>query len=351
MTTVSQSLIHHVDIMDQLKPINREFVAAQIQRGTWDFAIDIARFSLANLEGTSTNDLLMQQALGQFNSNVIQIRDQILDAFRSNAKQFGEDILEGLNRHLAVVHQRLESINSEHAALSPSLKESLACLNGSASALSALIASLKLPTAKGDIGEIGILDNLRSAFLGIPSVSIEPLGGPGDSDALIHFNMNGWEFANVLVENKNRSAWSNSFLTQLERHMSDRRAQFGILVSATLPKGAKSRGYTVTDQGGIIVITSPDLAPSVGLLLYELIRSLDTLSTKGETLNALLRSRELVECLTSNLSLVEPLRAIIKIMDKAHAEVSTNVNNITEAIQRNNAKLIKSLPQSEVKSS
>ena len=344
MVATLQSLeVSPPEIMQQLKPINQEFVLTQIKKGAWDFTVDIARFSLSNLESTSTEDLLMREALGEFNSTVMQIRDQLLEGFRSNTKQFGQDILGDLNRHLALVHQRLESINSENAALRPSLKESVASLNGSAAALSALVASLKLPTTKGQLGEISIIENLRSAFLGIPSVTIEPLGGPGEIDVLLHFNTNGLEFSNVLIENKNQSTWTNAFLTQLERDMSLRHAQFGILISATLPKDAKSIGYTVTDQHGIIVITSPELAPSVALLLYELIRSLDKLYKKTDTLNALLRSRELAQCLTSNLSLVEPLRAIIKVIDKAHVEVSAKVNVIIEAIQQNNANLIENL--------
>jgi 3-oxoacyl-(acyl-carrier-protein) synthase len=130
--------------------------------------------------------------------------------------------------------------------------------------------------------------------------------------------------------------------------MSQRHAQFGLLVTAALPKDAKSRGFAVTERGGIIIITTADLAPAIALVLYELVLSLDKLSDKAQTLQTLLQSRELVECVTNNLSLVQPLQNIIKTMDKAHVDVTTTANSIINAIQRNNAKLAEHL-QNEAK--
>jgi hypothetical protein len=46
---------------------------------------------------------------------------------------------------------------------------------------------------------------------------------------------------------------------------------------------------------------------------------------------------------TSNLSLVEPLRGIIRIVGKARAEVTESINRIIDSIQRNNSKLADTL--------
>jgi len=331
------------EVWSQLKPVNREFVEKQIQRRTWDFAVDIARFSVATLQSTSANELMMQEALQDFNGTALRIRDQLLEAFDSTHKQYGQNILEDLNRHLGMVHQRLEVITRESGALNPAMKESLASMNSAASAIASLLASLKIPSIKGDIGETNVLDSMRGAFLGIPNVSIEPLGGSGDTDIIIRFDQSGIEIAKVLVESKNRATWSNSFLAQLEHDMSERKANFGILVTTALPKDAKSRGYSISEKGGIVIITMPDLAPTIMLVLYEILNSLDKLSMRGQTLRALLESRELVECLTSNLSLVEPLRGIIRIVDKARSEVIESINRIIDSIQRNNSKLADTL--------
>jgi len=331
------------EVWSQLKSVNREFVLKQISKHTWDFAVDVSRFSLSSLQNTSANDLLIQQAMSEFGTSVLQVRDQILTALSSSSKEYGQIVLEDLNRQLNIVHQRLEVITRENAALNPALKESLASLNATASTVGSLLVSLKLPGVKGDLGETNVLDGVKAAFLGIPSVSIEPLGGAGDTDAILRIEQKGIEIAKVLMESKNRASWSNTFLTQLQRDMEEWKATFGILVSATLPKDARTRGYAIAEQTGIIVIVSPELAPAVALILYELIRSLDGLAAKGRTLQEFLRSRDLIECLNSNLSLVEPLEAIIKIVDKAHSDITTRLNAIVDSIQGNNIKLAETL--------
>ena len=349
MTVVHASLdVPPSRIWSQLKHVNREFVVRRVESGNWDLAVDMARLSFASIQNTSTNDLLIQDALHQFNSIVIQIKEQLLDAFRSSTQEYGQSILADVNRHLSIVHQRLEAIARESAALGPAVKESLAVLNGSASTVAALLASLKVPGTKGEIGEIGLLNSMSSAFLGIPDVFVEPLGGSGDTDVILIFRSNGLELAKVVLENKNRASWSNAYVTQLESDMIERGAHFGILVTTALPKDAKSRGYAIAEKSGIIVITTPEIAPAIALVLYDLIRSLERLSNKGKMLQALLQSRELLDCITSNLSLVEPLRGVIKIMDKAHSDITLNINQIIEAIQRNNARLAESLAAREL---
>lgn len=346
MMVISSTLnLPPTEIWSQLKNENRDFALKQIQRGAWDFAVDLARFSLSTIEKTTASDLVLQEALQRFSATSMDIRDQLLDAFSNNSKQCGQGILEDLNRHLNLVHTRLQDITRESASLNPAIKESIASVNASASALNALMASLRLPGIKGDLGEVNIIDTVRSAFLAIPNVTIDQLGGSGETDAIIHFGLTGIELARVLVECKNRSTWSNSFIAQLERDMLEQRAEFGILVTAVLPKDAKSRGFTISEKSGIIIIATPELAPAIALILYELVRSLDKLSDKAQTLKALLRSRELVECVTNNLSLVQPLQNIIRTMDKAHVDVTTTANTIIDAIQRNNAKLAECLPQ------
>jgi hypothetical protein len=327
-------------IWSQLKPINREFVRKQVETSNWDLAVDIARLSFATFQNTSTNDLMIQQALREFNSIVIQMKEQILDAFKSESEEYAQNILDDLNRHLAILHQRLEGLSRETGAVGPALRESLASLNASASAVTALISSLKVPSVKGDLGEANIIDELRSSFLGVPNITVDPLGGSGETDAVVHFNSNGVEIAKALLENKCRSSWSNAFLAQLERDMIERGAHFGILVTTALPKTAKSRGYTLTERNGIIVITTPELAAAVILVLYDLLGSLERLSDKGRILQEVLRSRELVDCLTSNLSLIDPLRNIIKIVGKAHSDITSSINGIIDAIQHNNSKLV-----------
>jgi hypothetical protein len=331
------------EIWSQLKPINREFAVKQIETDNWDLAVDVARMSFRSIENISTNDLLIQQALREFNSTVVQMKEQIVDAVESNSEENAQSILNDLNRHLALVHQRLETVSRETVAVGPALKESLASLNASASAATALIASLKVPSIKGDLGEISVIDDLRSSFLGVPDITIEPVGGSGDTDVIIHFSSNGLEIAKALLENKSRSSWSNAFLTQLESDMIQRATHFGILVTTALPKNAKSRGYALAEKNGIVVITTPELAAAVTLVLYDLILSLERLTDKGQMLQELLRSRELIDCLASNLSLIEPLRDIIKIMNKAHSDVTSSVNRIIDTIQRNNSKLADSV--------
>jgi hypothetical protein len=330
-------------IWTQLKPINRQFVLNEIETGNWDLAVDIARVSFATLQNTSTNDLLIQQALREFNSTVVQMKEQILDAFKTKSQENAQNVLDDLNRHLAIVHQRLEGLSRETGAVGPALKESLASLNASASAVTALVASLKVPSVKGELGEVNVIDDIRSTFLGVPNITIEPLGGSGDTDIVVHVNSNGLEIAKVLLENKNRSSWSNAFLAQLEHDMAETGAHFGILVTTALPKNAKSRGYAVTEKNGIIVITSPELAGAVALVLYDILLSLERLSAKSRMLHEVLRSRELVECLASNLSLVEPLRDVIKIMDKAHTDVTSGITRVIDAIEQNNSRLLESL--------
>jgi hypothetical protein len=177
----------------------------------------------------------------------------------------------------------------------------------------------------------------------VPNITIEPLGGSGDTDIVVHVNSNGLEIAKVLLENKNRSSWSNAFLAQLEHDMAKTGAHFGILVTTALPKNAKSRGYALTEKNGIIVITAPELAGAVALVLYDILLSLERLSAKSRMLHEVLQSKELVECLASNLSLVEPLRDVIKITDKAHTDVTSGITRIIDAIEQNNSRLLESL--------
>ena len=337
------------EVWTQLKEANQNFAMKQIQKNTWNFAVDIARFSMTNLESTSANDLMLEQAIHEFTTTVTGIRDQILESFGKNSIQVGQSILDDLNRQLSIVHQRLEGLTRESAALNPALKESIASVNASTSAFSSLLSTLRLPNTKGELAEASVIDSIKTAFLAIPSVRIEALGGSGDTDAIIHFELSGLEMAKVVVECKNRNSWSNGFLTQLEADLSKHRAHFGLLVTSILPKEGKTRGYAISERNGIIIIATPDLAPSIALVLYELVRSLDRLSAKGQTIQTLFSSRELVECVTNNLSLVQPLRNVVAVMDKAHADITTTVSKIIDAIQRNNAKLAESFPSDGVK--
>ncbi len=335
------------EIWTKLKQTNREFVLRQLAKDIWDFTVDAARLSLAGLQNTATNDLIVQDALQQFNQTTLQIKDQILTALNYSTKEYGQRLLDDVNRNLDLLQKRLEGLANDNRDLHPALKETLATLSGSASAVTALLASLRIPTSKGEMGEVNVLNELKMSFLGITTVSIESMGGSGETDAIVRFDLNGVDLVKVLVEVKDRTAWSNSFLSQLSNDMKEQQANFGILVTSALPKSAKARGYSVADKDGIIIITTPQLAPATALLIYDLIIALDRFTEKGKTFNSLLNSRELFDCLNSNLSLVEPLRQVLKVIDKAHSEISSRVNDIIKAIQQNNSQLAQHLSPKE----
>ncbi len=335
------------EIWIKLKQVNQQFVLTEIAKDTWDFAVDVARVSMASLQNTATNDLIIQEALQQFNNATLQIKEQILTALDYNTKEYGQKLLDDVNRNLSFLQKHLEGIADDNKALHPALKETLATVSSSASAVTALLTSLRMPHLKGETSEVNVFDELKTAFLAITSVSIEPLGGSGETDGIIRFNLDGVELTKVVVEVKDRSAWSNLFISQLSHDMREHEAQFGILVTSALPKSAKARGYSISENDGIIVITTPQLAPATALIVYDLIVALNRFTEKGKTLTSLLNSRELFDCLNSNLSLVEPLRQVLKVIDKAHNEITSRVNDIIKAIQTNNSQLAQHLSPKE----
>jgi hypothetical protein len=97
--------------------------------------------------------------------------------------------------------------------------------------LQELLTFQKVPSEKGKIGELEILEELRDFF---PEDNYKHIGGPGNTDIIATPTYGGFQLSQkVLIESKkNNSGWSKDFIDEVRKHMQAHSNRFAILARA-----------------------------------------------------------------------------------------------------------------------
>lgn len=118
--------------------------------------------------------------------------------------------------------------------------------------LEELLRFQKIPSEKGKQGELELVEQLREYY---PEDDCEPLGGPGDADAVAipHFNGSNLNYKILIESKKNGSGWNRSFIQQTRTHMKLRGERFAILAVDIMPKGANGFIFEQCPEGVVLV--------------------------------------------------------------------------------------------------
>jgi hypothetical protein len=118
--------------------------------------------------------------------------------------------------------------------------------------LEELLRFQKIPSEKGKQGELELVEQLREYY---PEDDCEPLGGPGDADAVAipHFNGSNLNYKILIESKKNGSGWNRFFIQQTRTHMKLRGERFAILAVDIMPKGANGFIFEQCPEGVVLV--------------------------------------------------------------------------------------------------
>ena len=140
----------------------------------------------------------------------------------------------------AVVHEAVREIDRTLSSQGKSITEMESRIVRAASTLETAVAALKIPSVKGEEGELNVLRELQEGFIGQSCVKIEPIGGTDATDTLVRFCRGEIEIGRCLVEVKSRKNWSSEYLDQLRSDMKRYNAPLAVLAVDKLPKAAKA---------------------------------------------------------------------------------------------------------------
>src|SRR5438552_12161590 len=164
------------------------------------------------------------------------IREKLDDLKGGNSDSIRQ-ITEAVNQALQVITLDVRTLIEQGRSVTEvesKVKEATATLQS-------YLATMKLPTVRGEEGEKDVLRELEEAFLGQTCVRIEPIGGADATDVVVKFYHGGVEIGRSLVEVKSRKSWSNDYLDQVRQDMKRYNTAFAILAVEKLPKVAKPR--------------------------------------------------------------------------------------------------------------
>jgi len=152
------------------------------------------------------------------------------------------------------------------------------------------------PAEKGEYAELGTLDDLEQVC---SEDSIKRLGGKGEPDLVAKPRYKGSEIGEtVIFEIKDTGRWSRQYIEQLEKWMTEYNTPFGILATHDLPADAKAKGFSVSCDQGVILVTQLEYAA----LSYQILRKiLIALYLEGKEVvdfRALFKDEEIMTLLT-----------------------------------------------------
>jgi hypothetical protein len=206
-------------------------------------------------------------------------------------------------------------------------------------ALQTYLTAIRVPSIRGDEGEINVIRELQEAVIGQTCFKVEPIGGADATDAIVHFYQAGVAVGGCLIEVKSSSSWSNEFVEQVRIDMKRYNIALAILAVNRLPKSAKGRGFHIDAEVGMLVISSPEIvAPIVGMF-YEISSSNYRLQQHTLDLQSLAAKRDLVYYVNDNMKILEDCKKASDIADDAARKIKAHLADIGSRLQENNRRI------------
>lgn len=239
----------------------------------------------------------------------------------------------------AVVYEAVREIDKTLSDQGKSITEIESRIVRATSTLETALTALRLPSVKGEEGELNVLRELQEAFIGQSYVKIEPLGGTDATDTLVRFCRGEIEIGRCLVEVKSRKTWSGDYLAQVKGDMKRYNAPLAVLAVDKLPKAAKARGFHVDTEVGVLVTGPPELVVPTVAMFYEIHAASYGLQKRALDLESLAADRDLVYYINENMKVLEHCKKISDTVEDAKRTVDEQVASISSCLKDNNAKI------------
>jgi hypothetical protein len=318
---------------------NLKFLKDCANKGQVDEAISVARIvwnSFPELRLNADSKMIIEGV----STNMLKALQSQINETLKPAKMFAEKLPELVYKLPIEVDKTIdEKIEEIRILLAKEFKETLSKMGlpepEQLKLLSQLIPAVlpllqelltlqKVPSEKGKIGELEILEELRDFF---PEDDYKHIGGPGNTDIIATPTYGGFQLSQkVLIESKkNNSGWSKDFIDQVRRHMQAYSNRFAILAVDIMPKGA--RGFLIEhfNEGPILVTNRKDVCIAYGALRAVFIATYPFEVDVGD-LRKLFEEKRIEEAIKDALNYQEYLK---KIKMKS-ASIILNAKNITE---------------------
>jgi hypothetical protein len=239
----------------------------------------------------------------------------------------------------AVVHEAVREIDKTLSNQGKSITEIEGRIVRATSTLETALTALRLPSIKGEEGELNVLRELQEAFIGLSCVKIDPIGGTDATDTLVRFCRGEIEIGRCLVEVKSRKTWSSDYLDQVRGDMKRYNAPLAVLAVDKLPKAAKSRGFHVDTDVGVVVTGPPELVVPTVAMFYEIHAASYGMQKRTLDLESLSADRDLVYYINENMKVLEHCKKISDAIEDAKRAVDEEVVIIGSLLKDNNAKI------------
>jgi hypothetical protein len=262
------------------------------------------------------------------------IREKLDDLKGGNSDSIRQ-ITEAVNQALQVITLDVGTLIEQGRSVTEvesKVKEATATLQN-------YLATLRLPTVRGEEGEKDVLRELEEAFLGQTCVQVEPIGGADATDVIVKFYHGGIEIGRSLVEVKSRKSWSNDYLGQVRQDMKRYNTAFAILAVEKLPKVAKPRGFHVDMEEGVVVTAPPNLVVSTITMFYEIHATSYRLQKRSLDLKTLTSDRDLAYFINDNMKILEDCKKIADVVDDSSRRIKDHTTHIGSRLQDNNGKI------------
>ncbi len=258
---------------------------------------------------------------------------------REETKSFVKEIIQEQEKVLAEKIESLLKQGKNMDQIEKELNNALLDLGKATGGLSTLLQTFKVSSVRGEKGEIELLRMINEAFLTEKNVEIKPLGGPDATDIVVKFFCQDLEIGEVLIESKASQIWSNDYLLQVKADMKRYGIATAILAVEKTPRDAKVRGYTIDDNLGIIVITTPEMAVSTLAMFYDIALANYKLGRKTANLQAVMDNKDILCHIQDNMECLNDCKKINDCVDKAHRDIQTHVSAIMARLKENNEKI------------
>ena len=241
-----------------------------------------------------------------------------------------------------VVVQQVESIVREIKSQSEqgkSIAEIETRVREAAGALQTYLTAIRLPGVKGEEGEANVIRDLQDAFLGQSCIRIEPIGGADATDAIVKFYHGEIEIGRSLVEVKSRKIWSSEYIEQVRDDMKRYNVALAVLVVDKLPKTAKTRGFHVDTEAGVVITTPPELVVPTVTMFYEIHAACYVLQKRALDLESVASDRDLAYYINDNMKILDDCKKISDVADDSARKIKGHVTSISSRLQENNRKI------------
>jgi len=318
---------------------NLKFLKDCANKGQVDEAISVARIvwnSFPELRLNADSKMIIE---GVSTNMLKALQSQINESLKP-AKMFAEKLPELVYKLPIEVDKTIdEKIEEIRILLAKEFKETLGKMGfpepEQLKLLSQLIPAVlpllqellivqKVPSEKGKIGELEILEELRDFF---PEDDYRHIGGPGNTDIIATPTYGGFQLSQkVLIESKkNNSGWSKDFIDEVRKHMQAYSNRFAILAVDIMPKGA--RGFLIEhfNEGAILITSRKDVCIAYGALRAVFIATYPFEVNVGD-FRKLFEEKRIEEAIKDALNYQEYLK---KIKMKS-ASIILNAKNIAE---------------------